>query len=725
MIFLFYTRLILYLLAFCIPFFHPAVVVTYDTTAWWLWFIILPLEMHIACFLFPPKLKLRYWILCALAPLLLYILFLSGMTLESLISAGICIFAFISTVLIFKIRAKGQIFAVIEIFFLSLLYYRIIGFSRASEYIARQSQEITQVIIIISVLAFLLHAVVLYLSTYKMRFKTEKRMGKEIALFLGMALPLLLVFSLLLPSDFVKNNIVFNQLGGEVKPEPVPLDEQGGLPKDGNLKSDESADSNREGERKDGGGIEGIPSELWQIPGEGASSSNRQYAVMILASKKDPVYAASHYLGKIDETYGFTEIQNQELNILSYLRLLETWEAKQEKPDLKRSLFDMFCVSVNPEKVLPYKPATIEPTVFNERYYPFNYSYKSSSRISVAEKDDLIMARELDESEKEDFKQYLEVSIEQSLLADFTGYLDQIIKEDSTYFDRIMAILQSYEPYQYLISRRDQPSLYRLHDFLFKTRTGDCTEFSHMTALLARLAGIPSRVVVGYLAAKDLQTIDHKTALLYLMGKIEMLFSYPLQDLILVTTAHRHSWTQIYFPEYGWIDIEATAFAIPPPPGMDMNQTKIIIPLLNPEEEEKPASSFPWQFILFALAVITGGIIAGLYIFRYSKEFYLWLVSKQNNIKGIKALLKLLLMRYASYGYELKPHWQTPREYAEKYKELTGFAELYTDLRYDRSQDNHQKVELNNMYHSIIKKSRKTGFLNRIKSLFRLRGLYY
>ncbi|MBN2533257.1 MAG: hypothetical protein JXB88_10215 [Spirochaetales bacterium] len=711
MIFLFYTRLLLYLLVFCIPFFHPAVVVPYDTQAWWFWFIILPLEMHIAHFLSPPKLKFRYWILCALAPLLLYTLFLSGINLESLISAVICIFAFISTVLIFKTRAKGQIFAVLEIFLLSLLYYKIIGFSRASEYIARKSENVTQVIIIISVLAFLFHAVVLYLSTYKMRIKTDKRMGKEIALFAGIALPLLLIFSLFLPADFVKNSMVFNQLGGEVKPKPIPSNEQGGQLKDGNLDN--------------GGGFEGIPSELWQLTGEESSSSNRQYAVMVIASKKDPVYAASRYLGKIDETMGFTETPGEELNTLTYLRLLETWEAGQENLDAERDLFDMFCISTIPEKVLPYKPVTLEPTIFNKRYYPFNYSYKSSSLISGAEMDDLIKARELDDQEKKLLKQYMEIPMEQSLLDDFKGYLDEIIKEESTGFEKIIDILKSFETYQYRISGRDRPSLLRLHDFLFATRTGDCTEFSHMTALLARLEGIPSRVVEGYLGAKELQTTDHRSALFYLTSKIEMLSSYPFQDLILITTAHKHSWTQVYVPVYGWIDIESTAFAIPPPPGMDLNQRKIIVPILNPEEEEPPVSSFPWQFVLIALGIITSAIIAGLYIFRYSKEFYLWIVSRKNNIKGIKALFKLLLMRYASYGYELKPYWQTSMEYAEKYNELKGFAGLYTRIRYNRVHNDHQKAELRTMYHSLIKKGKKPGLLAGIKKLFTLRGLYY
>jgi hypothetical protein len=67
-------------------------------------------------------------------------------------------------------------------------------------------------------------------------------------------------------------------------------------------------------------------------------------------------------------------------------------------------------------------------------------------------------------------------------------------------------------------------------------------------------------------------------------------------------------------------------------------------------------------------------------------------------------------------------------EYAEKYYELKKFARLYTALRYNRTpgiKNNPQKTELRTMYHFLKKDSRKPGFLNRIKSFFTLRGLYY
>ena len=48
MIFLFFTRLALYLLAFSLPVFHPGVVISYDVTGWWLFYVLVPAEMALA-----------------------------------------------------------------------------------------------------------------------------------------------------------------------------------------------------------------------------------------------------------------------------------------------------------------------------------------------------------------------------------------------------------------------------------------------------------------------------------------------------------------------------------------------------------------------------------------------------------------------------------------------------------------------------------------------------
>lgn len=71
--------------------------------------------------------------------------------------------------------------------------------------------------------------------------------------------------------------------------------------------------------------------------------------------------------------------------------------------------------------------------------------------------------------------------------------------------------------------------------FLFESREGYCDLFSTALAVLARYAGIPSRVATGFLAGE------------------------PQPDgKYIAREKHRHQWTEIYFPGYGWITFDAT-----------------------------------------------------------------------------------------------------------------------------------------------------------------------
>jgi transglutaminase-like putative cysteine protease len=81
-----------------------------------------------------------------------------------------------------------------------------------------------------------------------------------------------------------------------------------------------------------------------------------------------------------------------------------------------------------------------------------------------------------------------------------------------------------------------------LSSFLFTTRTGYCQQFASAFAVLARLDGLPTRVVVGFLAPA---TIKH--------------------DSWVVTGLDVHAWPEVYFPGTGWVDFEPTPGAGPPP----------------------------------------------------------------------------------------------------------------------------------------------------------------
>ena len=84
------------------------------------------------------------------------------------------------------------------------------------------------------------------------------------------------------------------------------------------------------------------------------------------------------------------------------------------------------------------------------------------------------------------------------------------------------------------------PDVDPVHHTLFVSREGYCNYYASAMAVMLRSQGVPSRVVSGY-AQGD---YDDETS------------SYR------VRASNAHTWVEVYFPEYGWIQFEPTA-AIP------------------------------------------------------------------------------------------------------------------------------------------------------------------
>jgi TgpA N-terminal domain/Transglutaminase-like superfamily/Domain of unknown function (DUF4129) len=81
----------------------------------------------------------------------------------------------------------------------------------------------------------------------------------------------------------------------------------------------------------------------------------------------------------------------------------------------------------------------------------------------------------------------------------------------------------------------DLPSSHWLVAFLTKDKRGYCQQFAWAFAVLARLVGIPSRIVVGYTAGTSASGSSWR-----------------------VTTADAHAWPELYFPGEGWLRFEPT-----------------------------------------------------------------------------------------------------------------------------------------------------------------------
>jgi hypothetical protein len=559
-------------------------------------------------------------------------------------------------------------------------------------------------------------------------------------------------------------------------PERIRDDSERGMPKD--------ADSRREGRRtlpRSGEGqqpgLRGISEYNWQNRtgrdrrGNGNSQDNRQYMVMIVASDREPVYMGNSFRGQLDSAEGFLMSHDEPLNVLSSQRFFVTWFNNEPDFDIGRERQEVFSLSTLPQKYLPWRPVSIDPTILSENSGPLRYIHQVVSNTHSG--DPLLLvntfSRNFSDFEKTILAPYFEIPLEENDMKNFTDWLNEalkswqdnreaIVKNDrylweifsgreknlepvNDHLEKILAILTGFSKYQYNLSYSDDYSIASLKEFLLESKDGDCVEFSNTLALLGRLAGIPSRVVTGYLAAEGLQTVAHLRGIAALREKIPLLRDFPFDNLYMVTNLHSHSWTQFYIPDYGWLDFEATAFALPPLGNGDFNTWDVVIPLIDEERVFSAVKKFPWQAVFRAFGVMALFALVCAYLLRYGREAFLYFGARQGGRSGARCLYLLLLARLAADGKPVKPASKTALEYSELFRvqsktggeaespHFKAFASIYTELRWRKFGDRVEMEERFNLlrqeYSSILKTTRRKGVLKGLLRMFSLRGLAY
>ncbi len=734
----FLTRLVLYIGAFAVPVIHPAIVVPYDRLGWWLWFGVLPLEMLVAFLLVPPRVSARVTVSAALVPAAAAALFAASGLVEATAVFGVALFALASTWFIFHTSAYSRVVASFEPFLLVVLYYRLLRFSRASEEIAAAAGPLPQVLLVLIPATFLIHTLTLYGIMY--RAAGPRRTRREFAALAAIAAGLLALVALVFPHDFVSHSPITNLLRDDRSRDRQSLDDWADRREDSDVGLDPAARDGREH-----GGLEGIPSDQWGENVEDGGEPDKQYAVMVVAGGSGPVYAADTYYSVMHPQRGFERPRDKELNELSRMRLLETWRSVHPEHTGSRSRNDTFFLSSRPERYLQYNPTRITPTTFTRRYHPFSYEYAAEAKAldgGVGNARNWQHLTDLDEGRKRELERYLDVPLEDDASAAFERHLDQHLGDwraaDSNpapgaarlaYHRRIDAILRSFSEFQYEAGYDDDVSIGHMVRFISSDRTGDCVEFSHTTAILARMAGIPARVVTGYLAAVELQTPSHRRGTAMLRDQVEPLQQYDLNDLYLVTTAHRHAWVQFYLRGYGWVEFETTSHAIPPVGHGDPNLRDVVIPMLQDTPVAAPSPSVPWALLGRAAAAVAAAVTAFALGYRHTRELYLARLARRPTERGAEALYRLLLLRTAARGIGVKAGSETACEFAERIPEAREFAELYTRLRYRTRWSTEQReaahAELWHLYSETLRQTRSAGISAPLRAALSLRGLRY
>jgi transglutaminase-like putative cysteine protease len=191
---------------------------------------------------------------------------------------------------------------------------------------------------------------------------------------------------------------------------------------------------------------------------------------------------------------------------------------------------------------VPYAPVEVAAPGRDWRYEPFGLSvfsargssknvvFDSVSQVPEPTPDQLRATGPIPAS----IKRFLQVPPNASPVAQDT--LDTLIAGKENPYDRALAINDyffSSGEFTYTLSAPSGSNTNALTDFLVNKK-GYCEQFAAAMAYLSRLAGIPARVVVGFLP-----------------GRTE-------NGRYIVTNKDAHAWPELYFPRTGWVRFEPT-----------------------------------------------------------------------------------------------------------------------------------------------------------------------
>ncbi|MEZ4595012.1 MAG: transglutaminase-like domain-containing protein, partial [Chloroflexota bacterium] len=176
----------------------------------------------------------------------------------------------------------------------------------------------------------------------------------------------------------------------------------------------------------------------------------------------------------------------------------------------------------------------------------------------------------------------------------------EIAGDQTNPYDQARAIEQFLRQYTYSLDITSPPrSADPVDYFLFEQQAGYCDFYASAMVVLARAVGLPARLAVGYLPQ-------------------------PTDDTGVQTVyqIHGHSWAEVYFAGFGWVEFEPTAaFASPHTTPATFNQLPefasqppdfaepetLDLPPMPEVASERP---FPWLLLV-------GVLVAG-------SAFWLW-----------------------------------------------------------------------------------------------------
>jgi len=162
-----------------------------------------------------------------------------------------------------------------------------------------------------------------------------------------------------------------------------------------------------------------------------------------------------------------------------------------------------------------------------------SYRLRSRTRFSAVSQPDLVLDKTLSPSSRA-----LNLSLPDDGDPKARLYAQELKNRFGSAKEIVNELLREIHqaPFYYTLN---PPILQRdtIDDFWFEQRRGFCEHYASAFVFLARAAGIPARVVVGYQGAEK----------------------NPLADYYIVRYANAHAWTEVWFEGEGWVRIDPTA----------------------------------------------------------------------------------------------------------------------------------------------------------------------
>lgn len=113
---------------------------------------------------------------------------------------------------------------------------------------------------------------------------------------------------------------------------------------------------------------------------------------------------------------------------------------------------------------------------------------------------------------------------------------DSLSRGRVTIADKVRAVEEYLQPFTYTLDLPRTARETSLEYFLFDRRQGHCEYFSTAMAVLLRMMGVPARNVNGFLGGEW----------------------NAVGGFLNVTQNQAHSWVEVWYPKYGWIEYDPT-----------------------------------------------------------------------------------------------------------------------------------------------------------------------